>query len=950
MEPNDEARNLLFGVLALQAGLVNVSQLTEIISAWAARKDTLLADLLTEQGLLTSDDKALVNALVERNLKKFGGDAPTSVSAICGDRANEALTEVIHSHLPRTLPHLPPWDVPGLVSPQASSPPGRERYSLTRLHAKGGLGQVWVARDEGLGREVALKNIRPERADQPAVRARFLTEAKITGQLEHPSIVPVYELVEPGDGQPPFYTMRLIRGRTLADAIKSYHRGREIGAASPLDPRELLGSLVAVCNAVAYAHSRGVLHRDLKPLNIVLGDFGEVIVLDWGMAKLMGQKDVDTSILPISIAPNDSQAQTVQGQVLGTPAYLSPEQAQGQLNLLDQRSDVYGLGAVLYEILTGQPPFAGQTSLAVIQQVVQDPPVPPRQRVAATPRPLEAVCLKALEKKPANRYQSAKDLAEDIQRWLADEPVSAHAEPWSTTARRWVGRHRTLVTATGAAVLMATVMLAVATLVLRDAREREHRSRTQAESNFRLAREAVDRYFTKVSESPQLKAQGLEPLRRDLLVQAKEFYERFLQEQGDEPGLQAERGNAYLLLAQIHQQMGDRERAEELFGKGLPILEALTQEHPDVSEYQEKLARGHERLGVLYADINRLDRAEAKFRQARDIEERLVQANPDVPEYQRLLAISHNDLGIAAYLAGRMAEAEAAYLRAVPIQEKLVQLRPDSPEYQNTQATIYTNLGNLYGDTGRITESEKAYQKAMTIQEELARQQPDVQEYRYNLASSLHNLAGLYMENSQQERAEQPYLKAMKITEELADRHPTVLGYAAGLAESYTDLGTLYRKSQPQTALTWYDKAIQQWRKVFVREPSHRTGHVGLPIALAGRAEVLAREGQHVEATKEADELAKKKDLTPGNYFTLGCTYALCSQAADKDSALAEPERRNLANQLAARAVEMLIRAVAERSKNDDAIRKDADFDSLRQRDDFKKLVQGLEAKEGKTK
>jgi serine/threonine-protein kinase len=539
----DTDRNLLFGVLALQADVITPTQFIEACTLWASRKETPLAELLVERGWLSVSDRSDVERLVQRKLHKHGGDARASLAEAAPDPIRRSLAVLQDPDVQQSLADLPSGNGTVVSGTTAYQPHGRERYLLTHLHARGGIGQVWQAHDTDLDRDVALKELRPEREDQPAIRARFLEEGRVTGQLEHPGIVPVYELARDPEGGRPFYTMRFIRGRTLQEAAQSYHKKRASRQAGSLELRELLTSFVALCNAVAYAHSRGVIHRDLKPQNVILGDFGEVMVVDWGLAKRLDKAEAAQDG---SGAADTPIGLTMQGQVLGTPSYMSPEQAKGRLDQVDQLSDVYGLGAVLYEVLTGQPPFQGKDTQSVIHQVIHETVPPPRQIVAATSRAIEAICMKALGKRREDRYASALDLARDVEHFLADEPVSALPESLVLRARRWIGRHRSLATTAAGTVSVMAISFGIATLLLSAASDRERRARERAEANLHLAINAVDRGFIRVSEAPELKEHAFEELRRELLREAKDFYEQFVQQQADDPGLQFQQGEAYL--------------------------------------------------------------------------------------------------------------------------------------------------------------------------------------------------------------------------------------------------------------------------------------------------------------------------------------------------------------------------------------------------------------------
>ncbi len=889
-------RELLFGLLALQIGLIDQAKLVAAFQAWTLDKARGLAEHLVRSGALDADDRLAVEAVVARHLKKHGDDVETSLAAIpAGRSARDGLESIGEPAIEASLIHLGSAstrddhdaDAGRTVSYSVGTATGDGlRFRILRPHAQGGLGVVFVALDGELNREVALKQMLDKHADDAESRGRFLLEAEITGGLEHPGIVPVYGLGAHGDGRP-FYVMRFIKGDSLKEAINRFHADeshhRDPGRRS-LALRKLLRPFIDVCNAIEYAHSRGVLHRDIKPSNIIVGRHGETLVVDWGLAKATGKSDpsaAERTLLPSSAS---GSSETLPGSALGTPAYMSPEQAEGRLERLGPRSDVYSLGATLYHVLTGQPPFAGD-AVDVIGAVLRGDFRRPRSRDASIDPALEAICLKAMALRSEDRYSTCRALADDLDRWMADEPVTAWREPVARRARRWARRNRTAVTAAGVALVAGVAGLvavagvqAQANSSLRAANTEVKRANTElaaekarVQERYSLALEAIQAFHTGVSEDFLLKEEKFKDLRDRLLKSASEFYgklgallkgrkdrasrQAMLQANFDlaeltdkvgkpEDALEAHRqvlaarealaaempaesdvtadvGRSLTAVASLLEHTGQMAPAEAMYRKAEALLVKLATSIAEAGAARVVLADCRSHLGRLLQTTGRSDEALSVYRLALADQEALAAARGATAESRRNLGATINRLAIVLAGTGKSSEAEAEYRKALMVFQKLADVNPAITDFRSRLALCHNNLGNLLAVTGKTSEAEGEYRAAVGLYQKLAGDNPAVTEFRSNLARSQSNFATLLMNTGKSLEADSEYRNAMRLYQKLADDNPAVAEFRDSLARCHNNFGNLLKDTgKSLEAEIEYREALSLQQKLADQNPA----------------------------------------------------------------------------------------------------------------------------------
>jgi tetratricopeptide (TPR) repeat protein/tRNA A-37 threonylcarbamoyl transferase component Bud32 len=574
-------------------------------------------------------------------------------------------------------------------------------YELIEELARGGMGVVYRARQISLNRLVALKMIRRESLATGDDRERFRREAEVVANLGHPHITPIYEVGEHSGHA--YFTMGLAEGGSLSTHLSRFAD----------DPRAAAQLLAALARAVHHAHQRGVLHRDLKPSNILLDAEGRPQVTDFGLARRI---DRDSEL-------------TQSGAVLGTPSYMAPEQASGQKGAITTATDVYGLGAVLYTLLTGRPPFRADTVLETLEQVRSGQLEPPSTVVAHVDRDLETICLKCLEREPERRYSSAAEVAEDLERWLRGEPIAARPVGTAGRAWRWCRRNQALSALLATIALLLTSALAGLAwsnqLIVLE-RDEARRQRQRAEARSRQARRAVDDMYTQVAERWLAEQGTLTAVQREFLEKALAFYEELARDEVADPAIERERAKVLRRVGQIRGRLGQSREAVAALREALPLWRAICARDPDGADSLHELAETSRTLGQYLGWSGRWTEGARALEQAAGAYETLVGRHPEVGTYRSRLVEARCRLAVHHQVTGRPGPALEAAGAALATAERWSGDAPGGSSSAVARAEALRWSGYVLWKTGRYAEAERALRASIDLAGHLPAEEPAV--------------------------------------------------------------------------------------------------------------------------------------------------------------------------------------------------------------------------------
>jgi len=725
-------------------------------------------------------------------------------------------------------------------------------YEILSPLGQGGMGVVYRARQTGLNRLVALKLIRwGARADADDL-ARFQTEAEAAAHLQHPNIVQVHEVGNAAAG--PFVSLEFVAGGSLDRFL----------AGVPQPPRIAARVVQVLARAMHHAHERGILHRDLKPANILLADPADVSpaekdalpwlpkIADFGLAKRL---EADS-------------AHTQTGVVLGTPSYMAPEQAAAKKNI-GPAVDTYALGAILYEFLTGRPSFRAATAWDTVQQVISDEPVSPHRLQSKTPIDLETICLKCLEKDPARRYSSAAALADDLGRYLRDEPILARPVSSRERVFRWARRNPLVAGLLTALFVTLTAGLIAVTIFWRlsedsrvaaqEANEESQKQKRAADDSSLQARQAVRDSFTLATEHPAFQGDNMQSARKLLLETAQRYFESFVAQRADDPALKAEVADAAHRLGFIHDIFGNQPEAARFLEQSVALYRGLLQADPHDDSLKANLARSLRILANVRVALGQTAQAREDFDDAIARLLPLVAAQPENVRWQNELALArihlaglqykgaHADQAVLALQEtrdrlralskksadfrtytnyrdclillgqvlenrGHLKEAEQVLRETIPIQERIIAKFENDHAELSRLALIHGSLGLVLSAQNKVKSTIQAYEKAIAIRSELIKSNPAVAQYRLDLAVASFHLAELLRGRGQTPQALAHVERTRDLALALVAKHPEVPRYheVLGLAQL-----SLHRIHRARNELEKAGEYLSECRKSF---------------------------------------------------------------------------------------------------------------------------------------
>jgi len=786
--------------------------------------------------------------------------------------------------------------------------------------ARGGMGRIVAAEDLRLGRPVALKELIDPNEESIT---RFQREALITARLQHPGIVPVYEAGRWPSGEP-FFAMKLVSGRPLDKVIAELET---LGERLALLPR-----LAAACDAIAYAHSQRIIHRDLKPGNVLIGDFGETVVIDWGLAKDLDATDsFDSANRPMR-APRKSKPAiggaesietgsstlTVAGSVMGTPAYMAPEQARGET--VDQRADVFALGAMLYHVLAGSPPYNARTATDVIAAAALGKIVPLKDRVKRAPADLVAILDRAMAPSQAARYPSAGELAEELRRFLTGNLVEAHRYTPFQRVGRFVKKHRAAVTIASVAVVGFAVggTLAVNRVVAeRDRAEYENQIATTRKV---AAERLIDYMFTHVQT--QLTAIGRLDLMAGLGAEVKRYYDRLSKIPGGMPAEDErrmaeaieligraehvsgkpdqaletwgearsklialigddKRGGTFRLRtmiakldfesAQIYEERGNGEKSHKFFEQARDEYEALGKEQPKSRDIMLEAATNRDELGDLLRHEGKIDQAFDEYTEAKTLRDRASsQGNGTVTDEVMALSASHQKLALIYQARGDSQLAMDEYKTALELRESVLASAPDNIEIQKKVLDVVEPTAQLESSLGDDKAAIEAYRSAIPVMEQLARRDPSNTEWMYQRGNILADLGFTLIDSGDFKGGSSSIEKAIAIQSELVAKDPKSTRYRIAISRSYARDGDGHLAvGQTDEAMQQYKTALDLRRELVGQDASSVAFRRSYAFALAKLGATYVQKGEAqraIDMHEQALELRKQLVLdSPAN-------------------------------------------------------------------------------------
>jgi serine/threonine-protein kinase len=830
-------------------------------------------------------------------------------------------------------------------------------YEVLGVLGRGGMGVVYQARQIRLNRLVALKMVIAGAHAGPTQLARFLTEAEAVAQLQHPNIVQIYEIGE-HDGLP-YFSLEFVNGGTLAAKI----------AGKPLPPRRAAELAAALAAAMDSAHRRGVIHRDLKPANILLTGDGVPKITDFGLAKCL----------------ESDSSQTKQGTLLGTPSYMAPEQARGETKECGPLADVYALGATLYEMLTGRPPFVGASIIDTIKQVQTQEPVPPRHLVPKVPVDLETVCLKCLEKEPHKRYAGADALAADLQRFLAGKPIEARPVGPAERFYRWCRRNpQVAALSIGVFTLLVIIAVTSTVLLIRIAQEKrqtefERQAATQArdlarqnetqakeaqqnaeraeqvarqnailaEEQGRLAVNTLYQVVTKVQQQLRVQPRN-QKLRIDLLNDAFAGLTKVVAGAENSALVSRTKAAAHQLMGDISKELGRTEAAVRDYQAAQQIVDALAAADPgnDVAVWNQAVV--YDRLGDIYYQLLG-DGAVARdyYRRCIGLRADLAKRTPKAPELKpdlirQRLAIAYAKQGKLSLRLGDPVESWSDYQKYLELNsgdKKYPTLKVALEALGNSQnressisAEIALRLGEVAFHLGDPENCRGWYTKALEISLAGMKKTPNSDDAKQDVAASYAALGDLELQLGDAGKANDHYARAHELFKEVRADNPDSADQQRGLSLSHYRLGTAHdRLGDSAAAKKDFQAALQLRQELIKLEPHNAYNQIDLAL-------ILARCGQHVQAAEQAEKLRARAPKDPGLLFFTGSTYALCS-AAVANGPSKDP---SLQARYTSSALEALAQAVSHGYRDRAALEHDPDLDAIRKEKRFRELVDTL--------